>query len=275
MENLRQEMKVKDEKMAQLHRENQDLQERVNKLKNRLKGKTLLQGAKHIIWDAIVVEATKFRVYLNFINDKDNMVATARNRCKVVNEVLAKKPSEWAQNAIDLLNAIPTVDLPTIGVKDRTALIISARRIIAKHNLLRSVQNKAMQMEQSIQEFRDAFEQLFSKGLPSFWDGKGSLYNQEDYHSLLMQCRMDHSRFEDMEESLKGPSLVEHLAMDFEILNKFKTVKVNMPTMSYATCIDLEILIKEMMDYEIPSDLQWKEIVRLGKTKCNVPGANR
>ena len=86
-----------------------------------------------------------------------------------------------------------------------------------------------------------------------------------------MQCRMDHSRFEDMEESLKGPSLVEHLATDFEILNKFKTVKVSVPIMSYATCIDLEILIKEIMDYEIPSNAQWKELVRLGKTKFHVP----
>jgi hypothetical protein len=116
---------------------------------------------------------------------------------------------------------------------------------------------------------------LFAKGLPSFWDGKGSLYNQEDYYSLLMQCRMDQSKFEDMEESLKGPFLVEYLATDFKILNKFKTMKVSMPTMSYATCIDLESLIKEMMDYEIPYDPQWKEIVRLGKTKCNVSRTNR
>jgi len=101
--------------------------------------------------------------------------------------VLAKKPSEWAQNAIDLLNSMPTSYLQTIRVKDRTVLIISARKIIAKHNLLISVQNKAMQMEHSIHEFRDAFEQLFIKGLPSFWDGKGSLYNQEDYNTLLMQ----------------------------------------------------------------------------------------
>jgi cobalamin biosynthesis Co2+ chelatase CbiK len=78
-----------------------------------------------------------------------------------------------------------------------------------------------------------------------------------------------------MEESLKGPSLVEHLATDFEILNKFKMVKVSVPIMSYATCIDLEILIKEMMDYEIPSDAQWKELVRLGKTKCHVSGTNK
>jgi hypothetical protein len=66
-------MKIKDEKMAQLQRENQDLQERVNKMKTRLKGKTLLQGDKHVIWDAIAAGAAKFRVYLNFINDKDNM----------------------------------------------------------------------------------------------------------------------------------------------------------------------------------------------------------
>ena len=78
-----------------------------------------------------------------------------------------------------------------------------------------------------------------------------------------------------MEENLKKPSLVEYLAADFEILNQFKTVKTGLPTMSYATCIDLEILIKEMMDYEIPSDSQWKEIVWLGKTKCSFPGTSK
>jgi hypothetical protein len=268
-------MKMKDEKMAQFQKENQDLQERVNKLKTRLKGKVLLQGDKHVIWDAIVVEAAKFRVYLNFINDKDNMAITARSRCTVVNETLAKNPSEWAQNAINLLNFVPTADLQTIGVKDRTTLIIWARRIIAKHNFLKSVQTKVVQMEQSIQEFKDTFEQLFIKGLPPFWDGKGKLYDQEEYNSLLTQCRMDHSKFEGLEENLKGPSLVEYLATDFEILNQFKTVKIGLPTMTYATCIDLEILIKEMMDYEIPSDSQWKEIVRLGKTKCSFPGTSK
>jgi FtsZ-binding cell division protein ZapB len=34
LEKMKQEMKVKDEKIALLHRENQDLQERVNKKKN-------------------------------------------------------------------------------------------------------------------------------------------------------------------------------------------------------------------------------------------------
>jgi hypothetical protein len=45
--------------------------------------------------------------------------------------------------------------------------------------------------------------------------------------------------------------------------------------MTYASCIDLKILMKEMENYNIPFDLQWKEIVRLGKTKYSFPGSSR
>jgi hypothetical protein len=76
-------------------------------------------------------------------------------------------------------------EIQAIGVKDRTTLIIWAKRINAKNNLLKSFQTKAVQMEQNIQEFKDTFEQLFIKGLPPFWDGKGKLYDQEEYNSLL------------------------------------------------------------------------------------------
>jgi len=97
--------------------------------------------------------------------------------CTVVNETLAKRPSEWAHTTINLLNIVPTIDLQTIGVKYRTTLIIWARRVIAKHNLLKSFQTKETQMEQSVQDFKDLFEELFTKGLPSFWNGKGKLYD--------------------------------------------------------------------------------------------------
>jgi hypothetical protein len=123
----------------------------VIKLKTRLKGKGLLQGDKHVIWDSITSEAANIRVYLNFIDEKDNMVVTTRSKCTILNETLAKKPSEWAQKTLNLLNYVPITDLQTIGVKDMNALIILARRIIAKHNFLKSFQTKAVQMEQSIQ----------------------------------------------------------------------------------------------------------------------------
>jgi hypothetical protein len=61
---------------------------------------------------------------LNFINDKEIMAITTKSRCTVVNETLAKKPSEWAQNAINLLKSIPIAELHTIEVKDRNTLIV-------------------------------------------------------------------------------------------------------------------------------------------------------
>jgi hypothetical protein len=58
------------------------------------------------------------------------MVITARSKCTIVNETLAKNPSEWAQNAINLLNFVPTNELQTFGVKDRIVLLIWTKRII-------------------------------------------------------------------------------------------------------------------------------------------------
>jgi hypothetical protein len=81
-------------------------------------------------------------------------------------------------------------------------------------------------MEKSMQEVKDLFEELFSKGLPPFWDGKEKLYDQEEYSARLNQCTMDHAKFETLEENMKGATLVEHLITNFEILNQFKAVEL-------------------------------------------------
>jgi hypothetical protein len=158
MDKLEQEVCTKDEKISQVQKEKVVVQEKINKLNSRMRGKGLLKGDKHIIWDSIYVEATKFRSYLNLVSDKDNIKITAKHRCTVVNEALSKNPSEWAQNSINLLNSFPPANLQTIGVKHMTALIIWDKRIITKHDLLKSVLNKAMQMEQSVQNFKNLFE---------------------------------------------------------------------------------------------------------------------
>ena len=54
-------LQVEDKK--QFQSENKLLQENNNKLKARLKGKLPLQGAKHLIWDSLAGEITKFKPY--------------------------------------------------------------------------------------------------------------------------------------------------------------------------------------------------------------------
>jgi hypothetical protein len=64
------------------------------------------------------------------------------------------------------------------------------------------------------------------------------------------------------------------LINDFKVLSQFRTIRSCLPTILYASCIELEILVKEMVDYDIPFESQWKEIVILGKTKYKIPASN-
>jgi hypothetical protein len=83
------------------------------------------------------------------------------------------------------LNSITAVEIQIIGVRDRTTLIIWDRRIISKHNFLNSVQTKATEMVQRIQEFKDLFENFLSKASHIFGIQKGKLYDLDEYNSLI------------------------------------------------------------------------------------------
>ena len=97
---------------------------KVNELKERNTGKAPLQGSKHIIWDTLSIEVTKFRNYLNFINDQSALVNLANQRLKLANETMEKKPLNTAQNALNLLNSLTYKKLQDIGIKDRVAIVL-------------------------------------------------------------------------------------------------------------------------------------------------------
>ena len=68
------EWKVKNNKLQQenknLKKQKKDLENTVSKQKEKLKGKLQIQGAKHMIWDQILVEVTKMWEFLNVVEDK-------------------------------------------------------------------------------------------------------------------------------------------------------------------------------------------------------------
>lgn len=78
---------------------------------------------------------------------------------------------------------------------------------------------------------------------------------------------MHHSKFEDLDQGLKGETSVNKLENDFDIFSQFTMIKSKFHSISYAPCLELQVLIKEMIDYNIPSQKQWQEVERLGKSK--------
>ena len=78
---------------------------------------------------------------------------------------------------------------------------------------------------------------------------------------------MDHSKFEDLEKKLRGEIIVNKLSDGFDIFAQFKIIKLNSPPLSIAPCVELHILVREMMDYETPYQRCWGQIENFGKMK--------
>ena len=47
-------------------------------------------------------------------------------------------------------------------------------------------------------EFATLFNPLVERGIPLFWEEKGPMFPQKEYHKRLFKCRQDHRQFEDM-----------------------------------------------------------------------------
>ena len=84
------------------------------------------------------------------------------------------------------------------------------------------------------------------------------------YFYLLSQIEMDHSKFDNLEKGLKGEIIVNKLFDGFELFLLFRRIKSNIPSVTHGPLIELDVLTKEMIDLEIPLDIEWKEIERVG-----------
>ena len=119
----------------------------------------------------------------------------------------------------------------------------------------------------NVNNFKGSFVSLFQKGLPSFWEEDGILLSQTEYQALLVKSRLDHNKFEDMTQSLSGKVIINKLAVDFELVNMFRTIGAQLQPIFYVDHVELRVLEKEMASLELPSRDQWKTIEKFVKMK--------
>ena len=78
---------------------------------------------------------------------------------------------------------------------------------------------------------------------------------------------MDHSKFEYLVKGLIGKIIVEKLTKEFEILEKVLIIKKGLLVVSYEAYVDLEVSIREMIEYDTPNAEQWKIVEKFRKTR--------
>ena len=70
------------------------------------------------------------------------------------------------------------------------------------------------------------------------------MLSQTEYYEKMIACRLEHTNFADMNQSLSGRLIVDQLADEFEILFSFKKSCAHLQSYSYKDHIELRVLEK-------------------------------
>ena len=87
---------------------------------------------------------------------------------------MGDKPIQ-AQKAINFLNSQSKTQLQFAGIQDRADLIAQAKNYIVKDDLAKEVAMKANFLKTRAEQFKNMFKNIFSHGLPNFWDEEGAM----------------------------------------------------------------------------------------------------
>ena len=102
------------------------------------------------------------------------MIQSSKQSVTIVKETLNKNPIDYARNTIDFLNGLTEDELKEDNIKDKIYIITWARKVVNKHQHLDTVEANIGIMAHQVKLFMDMFDPLFKKGLPFFWEKKGS-----------------------------------------------------------------------------------------------------
>ena len=106
---------------------------------------------------------------------------------------------EVAQNSINLLSALSEDQVTMFGIQEKVVIASWARKVIGKYIMLDTVHAKVDIISHRVKEVTNLFTPLVNRGIPFFWEEMGPLLSQEEYLDKLVNCRSDHSKFQDMQ----------------------------------------------------------------------------
>ena len=115
-------------------------------------------------------------------------------------------------------------DIKWGNIRDRIPVITSARRVVRKHLHLKMVEEKWNFARKQADNFAAMIKPLVQRGLHLFWEEKGPMLSQKEYYDILVECRKDHRKFEDMaQQSLSNTTVIKKIVWGISIIIWFQS----------------------------------------------------
>ena len=125
-----------------------------------------LSELKEILWYNIIQLIKKVWPFIQIIYEQQDLVSWALEEIEKAREELGKMPEE-ANRLINFLNTQNKKQLAELGIQDRTRTILEIKRVFTKRTLMQNLERRCSDMQQEICSFRERFDDMLKKGLPS------------------------------------------------------------------------------------------------------------
>ena len=73
-----------------------------------------------------------------------------------------------------------------------------------------------------------------------------------------------------MEGYLKGEEIIDKLGDDFSIMYLFQIIKEALSPIYFSSCVELEVLQRELGSFELSIQKQWNEVEKFGKMEYTI-----
>ena len=134
-----------------------------------------------MIWDQIIIEADKFRPYLDFIEGQESAMVEAKKKVLVVLGEIEKRSLATTNNSISFLSSLSNDFANRYSIQNRVVVVSGARKVIAKNRMLETVQAKIEVIEHKVKEVIRLFKPLVGRGIHFLLEWKGHVLSQKEY----------------------------------------------------------------------------------------------
>ena len=146
------------------------------------------------------------------------------------------------------------------GIRDRAYLIAQGITYIVKDALEKEVAMKANFLKTRAKQFKNMFRNLFSNGLPNFWNEEGAMITENGYLSKWQQKRDDISSIDQHDPIIKGHHIYDVLDKEFCLFYETRRIISSLPPPSYNLYSDLDVVNQDLLVVALPANSAWQRI---------------